>query len=286
MCGASASCSGKSSVLRICSFNVNGVYGRSERMTKVASLLSSVSPDVICLQEVEHHSARLLGELLTKESGTAWRHAYADAGYMGNSLLTRHSIVWSDAVEMEEETSEMRSAVRAVVEFPESSAVEGENARVLIVATHLDWEVEQVRMTQMEQLLRADWDRAPKSGCESGFILCGDMNALTRSDYSDREWQDIADQRAVAGIEEPRAGLMERLKELKFRDSSAMHAASLAQADRKLWTTSRFQTRIDYILASEHFGWPVLSYEVVDAQTRGVSDHHLVIADFGLKDDH
>jgi hypothetical protein len=76
-----------------------------------------------------------------------------------------------------------RGAVLAEIEAPQGL--------VTVVCLHLDHMHEPARQEQMAILL----DTISDTPLPDGFILCGDFNALHRNDYSDKEWQVIADVR-------------------------------------------------------------------------------------------
>lgn len=267
---------------RVGTLNTGGVTVHGERINKVADFLKCHQPDVICLQEIDYDPLEMLAEKLQRETGRRWCQAFAAAAYCGNGVLTRHpiAIVWHDFCELFTGTSEMRSAVRTILEIPpESEVIDSTSAagvapkRVAFVATHLDWEIESERLRQTNQLLSASWAEESDFVKEEGFLLCGDLNAVRRGDYTDERWEQIAAERRLGFVERPRNDLLDVLMKNGFRDSG-----SECPKDA-LWTTSRFQTRIDYVLASSKFSGRLTNHHVVDAQSTGVTDHNMVVVD-------
>lgn len=260
--------------LRVATFNVHGPV---DRVTGIVALFRSHSLDVVCFQEIDPRSLRQLAERLTELSGVQWQTAF---GGKGNGLLTRCEIVLHDRVELRcAATRELRAALRCVVKHCFASHCSGGVCCnfVACIGTHLDWRREEARLEQLHQLLDDPWEDNPIK--EAGYLLCGDLNALTRTDYCDKEWERIAQDRRSAGfyLQGPRGDLLAVLRERGFSDSAACKSA--APLEPGLWTTSRFRTRIDYILSSRDFRGTFANYRVVDAQSGGLSDHNLVYVD-------
>lgn len=96
----------------------------------------------------------------------------------------RYPIRSSKALALNVPKAFQRGAVVAEIEAPQGL--------VTVVCLHLDHMHEPARQQQMAIL----YDAIPDASLPDGFILCGDFNALHRNDYSDEEWQVIANVRA------------------------------------------------------------------------------------------
>ena len=96
-------------------------------------------------------------------------------------------------------------------------------------------------------------------------ILLGDFNALTKSDYNDKEWKKIYNIRRKGNWELPVHILTDKLK-LIWNDTGK----------NNYYETSRYNTRIDYIYTLNIF---TKSYNVVKTMPH-ISDHNLVTITF------
>jgi len=192
--------------------------------------------------------------------------SYAPAPFWGNGILTRslplhplESVIMSPL-----HSGEERSA--AVGEI----TVHGTSLR--LVSTHLAHGSEEERQHQLAQLTHHTTLDLSSS------ILLGDLNALTRTDYTDSRWQVICGQRKRAGISPPSANLMDGLRDgLHFAD--AVDASSAPRHETR--TTSRFGTRVDYILRGPTCAarWVPDTYRVVPTRAQNISDHEAVAVD-------
>jgi endonuclease/exonuclease/phosphatase family metal-dependent hydrolase len=112
-----------------------------------------------------------------------WQAAYAGApgDWMGNAVCVRGRArlgAWRKA-----QLDVERSALLASV------AVAGR--RLLVCCTHLDHQSEERRVRQLEALLD-ELQRESDSALGRGRVLLGgDLNALTRLDYSDARWAEL-----------------------------------------------------------------------------------------------
>ena len=111
-------------------------------------------------------------------------------------------------------------------------------------------------------------------------ILMGDMNALTREDYSDDYYRDIVvGEREKSYWEKPRFDLTQLIThEWNYHDAFKQINPTLKD---KQVTTCRFGTRIDYIYVhprkvTDH--WTLTECSIIDM--KGATDHNAVFAEF------
>lgn len=97
------------------------------------------------------------------------------------------------------------------------------------------------------------------------YFILGDFNALTKSDYSEKEWRDIKTVRENDNWELPVEDLTLEIKK-QYHDCLAEKGI--------IKNTSRFDTRIDYIYTKSID--MVINTEVIDID---ISDHKPVICD-------
>lgn len=232
--------------IRVASLNLHGALPRCRE--GLAHLLAAQDADLLCLQECPASFPPELIELL----GAPWRQQWAPAAFLGNALLTRLPVRSTAALVLEGGFSEARSAAIAVVDGPRGP--------LPVCCTHLDHRDAPARLEQWADLLsqRPDLD---------GGLIVGDLNALTRSDYSDAVWEEIDRQRSVSLWEPAGSELMDAAAARGFRDAAEGFALS---------GTCRFDTRIDYVLLGPGCPLSVEDYDTVSAG--GLTDHSLVAA--------
>eukprot|EP00730_Choanoeca_flexa_P007030 TRINITY_DN12269_c1_g4_i1.p1 TRINITY_DN12269_c1_g4~~TRINITY_DN12269_c1_g4_i1.p1 ORF type:complete len:300 (+),score=14.42 TRINITY_DN12269_c1_g4_i1:12-911(+) len=104
-----------------------------------------------------------------------------------------------------------------------------------IVTCHLDHVSERTRLAQAKAYFSRHLDAA------SAQVWTGDFNALNRTDYTRAEWREVARVRACNSWEPPKEDLMEYVNKSKLTDAFEI-------VNAKPLPTSRFDTRIDYVL--------------------------------------
>lgn len=161
---------------------------------------------------------------------------------------------------------------------------------------HLDHVCEKKRLSQLRGVLRALHNpgqipaasaRARKgkssppeqrcSGlCELPCVLLGDLNALTRNDYSDDQWARVARVREKSHWEAPVSNLTDTL-----RDNGMVDCWDCARSAPPLpLSTCRYDTRIDYIFLDKAMYERTRVHQCEVVPTRGATDHELVVAEF------
>ncbi len=225
--------------------NIKG--GLGSLLRPLTGFLSGLDVDVICLQECAAVVVPWLQEHLTGE----WRAAWAEATYNGNAILCRHPIHKSRNITLQTPGhGELRSAVCAEVVLPEGD--------LRVCCTHLDHVLESARLAQWAALSAA-------TDGVAGGLLCGDLNALRRDDYTQTQWAEIAASRAEGRWEAPEHALLDVLLAAGLQDA-AEHTDRLP--------TSRFDTRIDYILAAPDCPWRLSDLTTLPTLARGITDHN------------
>jgi endonuclease/exonuclease/phosphatase family metal-dependent hydrolase len=222
--------------MRALTFNV---YNPKNKMLyRLASFIRSVKPDVIGLQEITEGSLTTLSRLLNMNC--AWK----GSDYLGNGLLSRGDIHNVRSLEMQTRAPhEMRSALYA------------ETRDMKVVITHLDHVDEDIRLAQWGQLM--EW--APRDT----DIIMGDLNTLRLDDYTAEAMEKVTRDRLRTNWEPPRGELI-RLVETQWAVSPFQKG------------TSRFDTRVDYILHNP--ARLILVREDIH-DTRHLSDHMAVCAE-------
>lgn len=227
--------------------NVKG--GLGSLLRPLTAFLGGLDVDVICLQEC----ARPVVPWLQEQLAGDWQAQWAPATYSGNAILSRHPLSSARTIPLAVSGyGETRSAVDAVIDLPD--------APLRVCCTHLDHLAEPTRLAQWAALSEA-------TDSVAGGLLCGDLNALCRSDYTETAWADIAAARERGRWESPRAELLDSLLAAGFSDASGEPPEP----------TSRFGTRIDYVLASPGCPWRPVGRVTLPTLARGISDHNGVL---------
>ena len=128
--------------------------------------------------------------------------------------------------------------------------------RILVINVHLNYQNEDIRTKELSEILEniSYTDEFPS-------ILLGDFNALTKNDYSEKEWIEIYKIRKIGKWELPVHTLTDMIND-EWNDTGKNNKKK----------TSRYNTRIDYIYSKN---LNILSYDVIN-MIQGVSDHNLV----------
>ncbi|MFT5682648.1 MAG: endonuclease/exonuclease/phosphatase family metal-dependent hydrolase [Myxococcota bacterium] len=232
-------------MLTIATFNVHGATSEHQALIE---LLVDLDVDILCLQECPEDTALTIQATL----GGSWEVAWAPAAYLGNALLTRLPMVDVTLLSLSATFTEDRSAVVADLQW------KGETVQVC--CTHLDHVSADNRLEQ--------WESLTEQVDLTAGVLCGDLNALTRADYRDPAWEEIAAVREQSAWEPPVSTLMDAIEAEGFADAAEGY---------DILGTSRFGTRIDYVLLGADCTLTVVGYDTVDVG--GISDHSVVVVE-------
>ncbi len=247
-------------MLRILTWNVhNPSAGRG--LDRIVAFLRANRADVLALSECGREA---FDELAIRLGCSYCTHA--PAPFWGNGIMTLDLPMRAlgNVVMTPLNSGEERSAAVGEVEVG--------SLTLRLVMTHLAHGSEGERLHQVEQLVGA-----PSLGFRS-CVLLGDLNALSRADYNEHRWQEITEQRQRAGLDPPRFDLMDHLcNGLKFVD--AVEASPTG--DVETLTTSRFGTRVDYVLLGPKCPARLVAgtYRVLPARAQNVSDHDAVLVE-------
>jgi exonuclease III len=142
----------------------------------------------------------------------------------------------------------------------------------LFAVTHLDHLDEDDRLKQIKEF---------KPHEKNIDILMGDMNALTREDYSDHYYRDvIVGKREKNQWEKPRFDLTKLITdEWGYQDAFKLINPELKDEQG---ITCRYGTRIDYIYVHSRVKdqWRISKCEIIN--TKGATDHNIIFAEFEL----
>jgi endonuclease/exonuclease/phosphatase family metal-dependent hydrolase len=146
-----------------------------ENLARVAAMISSESPHLVALQEVDRGARRSdrIDEpaWLARETGMDYRFGrsiHHDGGEFGNVILSKLPI--KNVLYVSLPGDEARSAMGIEVELP---GLPGSGHRLAFVCTHLDWPSE-VHQARSIEIIKESFPGLHQ-------ILAGDMNAVPGS---------------------------------------------------------------------------------------------------------
>lgn len=255
---------------RYCELNSEGV-GR---------LLEEWKPTVIALQEVKADVSNPFSfqQKKKKDDKTELEKVcerlslpsfmYLDVGGCGNALGTSLEVIGKHSFMLE-----CKGENRGVVGMD----IKLQSGKVLtIYNVHLDHRKEETRMEQLKSLLDYTRTKNPL------HLLVGDFNALTRTDYSEEEWEELKESmpgKDRAGAIGPQSQVTDHLRQLGYVDCFAPNT------QQTFWTRFLEQVvlRIDYVWLSPCLGPASSSLltlrQVVDSE---VSDHLPLFVEINL----
>ncbi|UJR14438.1 hypothetical protein I4U23_001435 [Adineta vaga] len=248
--------------LRIATINVHSFRrprSTSRNVSELAAILSPFNLDVIAVQEMQENdewrdfSQRLC--LPFSAYGPPKRT-------FCNGIISRYPIACSSIQQI---TFFCNGGNRSMLQF----CLEGiEN--LTFAVTHLDHRNEDDRIKQIQEF---------NPHKENIDIVIGDMNALTREDYSDTYYRDIVvGKRQTAGWEKPRFDLTHLITH-QWNYQDAFRTMNSTLKDEQV-ATCPYGTRIDYIYTHPRMNdyWKLNECSIID--TKGETDHHAVFAEF------
>lgn len=256
---------------------LNVLLGGGDRMEAICAIAAAERPDVLALQECvgwnHDPSARRLAAL-ARAIGVPIdpRHALLGRANRRPSGRRHHVALLSRAPIGRRRAHAPPHVAHCIVE----AEIEWGGAPVVVLAAHLHANDEDSRLVEADELVAVAPPEAVRSGA---YLLCGDLNALSRADpYPD----DLDERLARAGVDKyghpPRFDVMDRLGEAGWID--ALHARPRSTR----WVTARrgppgatVDTRTDYVLVSPALEPRLAGADVVDVA--GASDHHAVVAE-------
>ena len=230
----------------------------------LAELLRPLDLDLLALNEIGNDQQwTRFCELLSLP-----HHVYGAARdrYFGNGFASRYPIEsHSNTQSTGTAYAEKRSLLHCRLGGEHPFA-----AQRTFAVTHLDHRIEEARVKQLEDFQPVE---------NKIDILMGDLNALTRDDYSEEYFRrTVSDVREQSSWESPRFEVTGLLAERwNFRD--AFKASHPHLQDEKI-STCRFNTRIDYIFLRprEDERWTLRDCYILP--TKGATDHNAVVARF------
>ena len=255
---------------RLATINVHGFKNASTHQDNVDDLVAILNPlnlDFLAVEEVHNNQSwsNFCQQLSFKyfAFGASYGESY------GNGLASRYPINSSSS---QRASFSCAGGTRALLQC----RLDGDHPFIsnrLFGVTHLDHINEDNRLKQIKEF---------KPHKQNIDILIGDMNALTREDYSDNYYREIvAGKRERSRWERPRFDLTKLITdEWKYQDAFKFFNPQFK--DEQI-VTCDYGTRIDYIYIHPRVldQWTLTKCEIID--TKGATDHNAVLAEFTSK---
>eukprot|EP00039_Didymoeca_costata_P016996 m.310581 g.310581 ORF g.310581 m.310581 type:complete len:305 (-) comp16478_c0_seq5:124-1038(-) len=283
--------------VRVLTYNVMRFVSPSDKsctFDKIASALERHKPTLVALNEVDIRGTaheNPIAELARRLGGYHFAFYGHVKGHYGNALLSEYPIL---------RKREMRLRGGSQVQFPVGTTKlngekvkEGEKftivrgflqcdiqiglAEITVGVTHLDHISDKERAIQLQhivEVLKAE-NKLDKT------VLLGDLNSLTRSDYTPVEWESLEKRHGEKGWNPPEHGCLEVLENEGFWDAyKACREGHLADDDGNHFTTpvDSPMYRIDYCYAS--VGLKLVPQTAHVRKSIDFSDHFPVLFDF------
>jgi endonuclease/exonuclease/phosphatase family metal-dependent hydrolase len=158
--------------LRVMTYNIHVGVGMDKKLdlARIADVINRERPDLVGLQEVDRGVKRTEGkdEIVELAKLTRMDFSFAhnlddQGGQYGVAILSRHLIAHADHQKFQNRReSERRGMLRAEIEF--------NGKKINFVTTHLDYQFDDGRLFETEQLLRH------LDGIQGLLIIAGDFN--------------------------------------------------------------------------------------------------------------
>jgi endonuclease/exonuclease/phosphatase family metal-dependent hydrolase len=229
--------------VRVMTFNIHVGVGMDKKLDlkRIADVINRERPDLVGLQEVDRGVKRTEGKDEITELAKLTRMDFSFAhnldfqgGQYGIAILSRFLIQQSDHQKYENKNeTERRGMLRVEVDV--------DGRKVSFVTTHLDYQYEDGRLFETEQLLRL------LEGVGGTLIVAGDFNdeasgsayRLMLTKFSDA-W--VRGRAQTAGLSYPADRPVKRIDYIFYRESDRVRA-------KKVWVVNT--------LASDHL--PVMA---------------------------
>lgn len=170
--GSHSVASASKKTLRVMTYNIHVGVGMDKKLdlARIADVINRERPDLVGLQEVDRGVKRTEGKDEIAELAKLTRMDFSFAhnldyqgGQYGVAILSRHLIAQADHQKFENKReAERRGMLRAEIEF--------DGKKINFVTTHLDYQFDDGRLFETEQLLRL------LDGVPGLLIVVGDFN--------------------------------------------------------------------------------------------------------------
>lgn len=242
--------------ITICTFNVHYVLKGKE----VSSFLSNNQIDICGMQEVVGKYS--LVKVVSNDYDVLFDDIYKSYGNGLVYLKSKFKLLNKSSQIIASDNGKNKKSVLYVQLKCKKS-----DKTLNIFVTHFNHISEDKRVLEWNALLKYILSQHIDS-----YIILGDFNALTRSDYSEHEWGNIEKTRKENKWEPPKTLLTEII---------AQNYIDCLQKYGQVSPTCRFDTRVDYIFINEIFEKSVSNIKT-EVHVNNGSDHKPVVMSFKI----
>ena len=254
---------------RLATINVHSFSSPKTHKNNIDDLVSILNPldlDLIVVQEIQNNKKwEKFCQLLSLPH---FVYGSSEGDYFGNGIASRYPI---RSYSNQRSTFFCRSGTRSLLHC----CLDGDHSFIkdrIFGVTHLDPHDEDDRLKQINEF---------NLHSQNIDILMGDMNALTREDYSDEYFKkNIFEKREKSAWEKPRFDLTKLItQDWNYQDALKLINPQLK--DEQI-STCDYGTRIDYIYVHPRVidQWILSECSIID--TKEVTDHNVILAEFKL----
>jgi len=241
--------------MKIATLNVHSIGGK--KIDQLCKIINDEKLDLLCFQEISLRSATLIQFQLLNKHKKKFNFKIANLKGLSVVLFTKYHIKSSKELKIQIDGIEDRVAIQCSIFIPSISKT------IVVIGTHLDHQDETIRLKQLE-IINTEF-RLGKTD-----VFMGDLNALWKPDYAEKELTEIQSVRKKNNWESAKFDLLTRL-------------TSWFKFDHVTHRTSRFQTRIDYILIGKKIRHTVINNNIIPTINQHISDHNMVVQNVSFR---
>lgn len=237
--------------LRVLCYNIHHAEGVDKKLDldRIASVIQSVKPDLVALQEVDQNVGRTdrvdQPRLLAEKTGLAvvfGKNIALQGGHYGNAFLSRFPVKRSQNHLLPNfEQGEQRGVIEAEVELP------GSDTLLTVFATHFDH-----RPAEAERLASAKWIRKRVEANEDRpALLAGDLNATPDSDTLARMFEVWTSANSEARPTVPVGKPLRQIDYILFRPQNRWRVVEVRVLDESIASDHRAIFAVLELIANE-----------------------------------
>ncbi len=225
--------------LKIATYNVHGWFDGEGKhnLERVIQLYSEEKPDILCLQETtKFQPVRDILPSFIQEITRYGLNEFREKAGLKNCVAWSSTAILSNLKIQPMEKEAHPRFVTCLVQ-PDNNM-----PAFHLTCLHLDHRVEPARMNEIRKI---EARLKPLFDAQAAQIWTGDYNSLTKEDYSEAEWEAVAEVRKRNSWEPPKTIVTSYMKLMGFKDAWTMAGRPGAIS------TCRFNTHIDYVFLNK-----------------------------------
>ena len=287
-------------MLRVIQYNIHRFLGSDGAATlqNITSALKPLSPDILTLNEMDITTSPTAFETLSKSLGLPHVEFYGHVKERyGNAILSKYPLkriestplpggtelvfpegtkkLNGDVSKANEKHRIVRGFLVVELEYPGVG-------NILVGCTHLDHISIQERKIQLEYIQKS-FEKNNNINNNNPIILCGDMNALQREDYSKKQWTCLEQRASNNAWNLPQFGDLDILTSNGFVDTNIKNESADATYFTAPTTEKDPLYRIDYVFTKDSDRIALSCIKSKPATAITFSDHFPLVVDLQLE---